>query len=115
MDNRLNDFDPDENIFNEHDYTSNYYTISEFNTKFENLSEGNYLLLKENIRNFNTTGEHFNNFRVSLKLSPIFVILSETWDTQNDLDLCILQTYRGFHTYRSNMQSGDISVFTDDE
>ena len=115
MDSRLNDLDPDENIFNEHDYTSNYYTISEFNTEFEDLSEGNYLLLNANIRSFKTNGEHFKNFLVSLKLSPSFIILSETWNTQNNLDLCNLETYKGFHTHRSNMQSGGISVFTKNE
>ena len=41
MDSRLNDLDPDENIFNEHDYTSNYNTNSEFNTEVEDLSEEN--------------------------------------------------------------------------
>ena len=115
MDSRLNDLDPDQNFFNEHDYTSNYYTISEFNTKFEDLLEGNYLILNENIRSFKTNGEHFKTFLASLKLSPSFIILSETWNTRNNHDLCNLETYRGFHTYRSNMLSGGISVFTKDE
>ena len=115
MDIQLNDLDPDENIFKEHDHTSNYYTISDFNTGFKDLSEGNCLLLNENIRGFNTNGEHFKKILISLKLSPIFVILSETWKTQNNLDLCKLETHRGFHTYRSNIQSGGISVFTKDE
>ena len=110
-----NNLDSDENIFNEHDYTSNYYKISGFNTEFEDLSEGNYLFLNANIRNFKTNGKHVKNFLVSLKLSPSFVILSETWNTQNNLDLCNLETYRGFHTHRSNMQSGGISVFTRNE
>ena len=115
MDSRLNDLDPDANIFNEHDYTSNYYTISEFNTEFEDLSEGNYFLLNANIRSFKTNGEHFKTFLASFKLSPSFVIFSETWNTRNNLELCNLETYRGFHTHRSNMQSGGISVFTKNE
>ena len=73
---RLNDLDPDENIFNKHDYTSNYYTVSEFNTELDDLSEGNYLLLNANIRNFKINGIHFKNFLASLKLSPSLVILS---------------------------------------
>ena len=106
------DHENSKNVFNEHDYTSNNYTISEFNTEFEDLSEGNYLLLNANIRSFKTNGEHFKIFLVSLKLSPSFIILSETWNTQNNLDLCNLETYKGFHTHRSNMQSSGISVFT---
>ena len=62
-----------------------------------------------------TNGEHFKSFLVSLELSPSFVIISETWNSQNYLNLCNLEIYNGFHTYRSNMQSGGISVFTKDE
>ena len=83
MDSRLNNLNPDPNILNEHDYASNYYTISEFNTEVEDMSEGNYLRLNANIRSFKTNGEHFNKKNlVSLKLSPSFVVFSETWNTQ---------------------------------
>ena len=34
---------------------------------------------------------------------------------QNNLDLCNVETYMSFHTYRSNMQIGGISVLTKDE
>ena len=54
-------------------------------------------------------------FLVSLKLSASFVTLSESLNTQINLDLCNLETYSGFHTYGSNMQSGGISFFTKDE
>ena len=111
----LKDLDLDENLFNEHDYTSNYYTFSEFNTEFEDLSKGSFLLLNENIQRIDTNVEHFKKILVSLKLSSSFVILSESGNTNSNLDLCNLETYRGFHTYRSNMGSGGISVFTKDE
>ena len=87
MDSRLDDLQPDENIFIEHDHTSNYYNINELNTEFEDLPGGNYLIFNENIRIFNTNGEHFKKFLVSLKLSLSFVILTETWNNENNIDL----------------------------
>ena len=89
-----------------------YYTVSELN-RLES-KENYFSLLNYNIRSFHRNGNSFLSMLNSLNHNFECIVLSETWNNEANVDLCMLPNYAGFHTYRPKDHvysiSGGISV-----
>ena len=104
-------FDPDQNLFDQLNGSCDYYNIDEFNSLIPSSDVKGHLLLNYNIRSFNANGDKFAGFLGSLKCNVDFLALTETWNTVDNIDLCKLETFRDYHTYRSSARSGGVSLF----
>ena len=105
--------DPDRNYFDNviPDVNCKYYSLTEFTSLgFDNNV---FSLLNYNIRSFHANGPVFQSMLNSLEHDFKCVVLSETWNTENNLELCKMDQFNGFHTFRQNSRGGGISVFCD--
>ena len=110
------DVDPDENILNNlRRCNCNYLTVSEFCDL--NLAQNNFSLLNYNIHSFHKNVDHFKSLLHSLNINFKCIVLTETWNTSNNVQLCQLPDYDSFHVFRPAGHiysiSGGISVFCD--
>ena len=110
--------DPDTNFVDQilpHDLCQ-YFTLSEFCTL--DLKKDDFSILNYNIRSFNKNGVTFQCMLESLHVKFKFLILTETWNNENNVDLCKIPGYTSFHTYRPKghiySTSGGISVLCED-
>ena len=79
-----------------------------------NSSVGNqYLkLFNFNIRSFHSNGVEFEALLQVFSELPEFIIVTETWNNQTNFNLCSLDNYNVYHTYRfNNERGGGVSVF----
>ena len=111
----LRGIDPDVNIFDElspHDLCK-YYTITEYSAL--NLTDNNFSIVNYNIRSFNKNGSSFQAMIESLNHKLDCIVLTETWNNEDNIDLCKIDTYHDFHTYRPKNHiytvSGGVSMF----
>ena len=110
------DLDPDVNLFNEIlPSNCNYYTIPEFCDL--NINQNNFSLLNYNVRSFHNI-DNGNSLRAMLHAINIdfsCIVLSETWNNSQNVQLCQLPNYDSFHTYQPDGHvysiSGGISIF----
>ena len=110
----LNDFDPDLIFFNSFNDTSlsNYCTLQEYSeNSLMNKNAYNYLVLNFNIRSFLANCSQFEAFLECLPECPDILILTETWNTAQNLDLCRIEGYGSAHTFRSQCRGGGVSIF----
>ena len=87
-----------------------YYNIS--NSK-------QFSLLNYNISSFHQNGDQFESLLESINMKFQCIVVSETWNTEMNIDRCNLPNYNDFHTLRSGdnvlTRSGGISVFCSDD
>ena len=113
--NFLENIDPDINFLNSalQLRPCRYFTLDEFNSA--NIVNNDFSLLNYNIRSFNRNKAVFETMLNYLKSTFKCIILTETWNTEQNLDLCFLENYQVFHTYRPRDHiysvSGGISIF----
>ena len=105
------DIDPDTNLIVS-GTTCTRCTIGEYK---ENLSvfeaEKSFSVLCHNLRSFHANVDSFECFLESTSIFD-FIVVSETWNNDNNLSLCKLDGYNYFHTYRSgNARGGGVSIF----
>ena len=74
------------------------------------IIEGNFFLLNQNIL-AQEIEEKSIDFLTSLNITPSIIVLTETWNKSEKINLCNIESYDGFHTYRNQMRSGGVSVF----
>ena len=91
-----------------------YYTIDQYNANYNNfVDEPNFRLLNFNIRSFHAHKAEFNVFLGSLIKLPQVIILTETWNSENNVDLCELNGYDGVHSFRNiSRVGGGVSIFS---
>ena len=91
------------------------YSVSEFCSL--NLNDENFSVLNYNIRSFHTNGSDFIGLIDSLKFNFKCIVLTETWNNMNNVQLCNIAGYDDFHVYRPPGHiysiSGGVSVFCD--
>ena len=108
------DLDPDVNL---HDLSGpnlcRNYTLSEYCS--ETFSNYDISLLNFNIRSFHSNKASFELFLESIPKPFDLIVLTETWNTDLNLNLCFLDNYDSFHTVRKNIlreRGGGVSIFT---
>ena len=110
------DFDPDSNLLNDllPPDLCKYYTTVEY-CALNHDDKKCFSLLNYNIRSFNRNGNSFQAMLESLNKKFDCIVLSETWNNENNIDLCNIETYQSFHLYRPNDHvysiSGGVSIF----
>ena len=104
------EIDPDINNFNNNLGKCSMYTIDEFT----NIVSDNYFtLMNFNIRSFHRNNQSLNAFLNSFSNNNLHaIVLSETWNSNATVDLCSIEGYNSFHTYRQSSRGGGISIFT---
>ena len=112
---QFQDFDPDDNLLNGSvgfglesckSYTLDEYYSSD-HAKFD-LS-----LLNFNIRSFHSNRRNFETMLASFQSKFSLIVLTETWNTESNLNLCFIDGYNSAHTFRPNlMRGGGVSVFS---
>lgn len=105
----LLNIDPDVHLDHVFTADSNYYTISEY----ENLNNSCSLrIINFNIRSYNANYDTFESFLNSITLKHDIIILTETWNTKETVDMCKIDGYNSFHTFRTESKGGGVSVFS---
>ena len=115
----LNDIDPDENLLDQFSSSDlinscSYYTVDGYQLLLNEGLSHNFSLLNFNIRSFHANFNHFESLLTSLSFKYSFINLTETWNTDNLLNLCYMDGYVGHHTYRTSSRGGGVSIFCDD-
>ena len=108
-DDSLFNIDPDINVFNQNLGSCNNFTLDQY----INISHSDsFSLLNYNIRSFHCNKQNFEVFLESIPDKFSIIVLTETWNTDHNLDLCFLDDYNSQHTFRSTGRGGGVSVFT---
>ena len=94
--------DPDLNL-NIADRCCNY-TIDQFNSKFKSHLK-NYSLYNHNLQSFHSKLSSFQTFLESIDHKFHSIVVTETWNTPNNVNLCHLDNYTSVHTYRKPSSS----------
>ena len=114
--NNFYNFDPDDHVFNSlfpgscPENSCKFYSIANFNETIINPLF-NLSLFNCNVRSFHANGLAYESLFNSLSCIPNFIIMTETWNSHDTLNFCVLEGYLGNHTYRSNSRGGGVSVF----
>ena len=115
----MSDLDPDANFLDQAlpENFCNYSTVAELNNNIPNSKQ--FSLLNYNISSFHQNGDQFESLLESVNIKFQCIVISETWNTEMNIDRCNLPNYNDFHTLRSGdnvcTRSGGISVFCSDE
>ena len=115
FDRNLHSIDPDLNVFSHDDEgRSNYYSIDDYNMLFENsMPCPRIRLINYNIRSFFANGPSFESMLQYFIQKPNFIILTETWNSLNTIDLGSFG-YSGYHVFREYpKRGGGVSIFCD--
>ena len=115
----MSDLDPDANFLDQAlpENFCKYSTVTELNNNIPNFKQ--FSLLNYNISSFHQNGDQFESLLESINIKFKCIVISETWNTEMNIDRCNLPNYNDFHTLRSGddvcTRSGGISVFCSDE
>ena len=93
--------DPESNL--NISYNCSSYTINEFNSKFENYSK-NYSVYNHNVQSFHAKARLQSFFNV-LNHKFDCIVLTETWNSADNVNLCHLENYSAVHTFRKPVVS----------
>ena len=114
------DIDPDLNLLmNENDRSCHYHTISEYNltnNNFPNLNS--FSLFNQNMQSFQAKKSKLESFLSSLNQEFHSIVLTETWNTREFVNLCFIDNFNAVHTYRPLYNSnhggvgGGVSIFS---
>ena len=112
----LTRIDPDVNL-DLHIDSCRYVTINEFNSSFRDI-KNNYMLLNQNMQSFYAKQAVFEAFLGSLSSPLNTIVLTETWNRDNNVQLCEIENFEAVHTFRNMSQSqngpigGGVSIFS---
>ena len=119
-DNVFLDIDPDSNMYPNVNFdvntadslvTSNeYLTVQQYSDSFE-MDKFDITMINYNTRSFHQNGQMFESFLSTNPFSHDIIILSETWNKSSNVQLCKIDGYNSFHSYRES-RSGGVSVFS---
>ena len=119
----LDSIDPDYNMFFEHNFDNTvsdsnslesctYFSTQEYD-KLYSTGCSNVSLINYNIRSFNKNGVIFESLLNSFSFMHDVVVLSETWNSPANPQLCKIPGYDAFHVCREG-RSGGVSVLCRD-
>ena len=110
----LEGIDPDTNLLNDAlpPDMCKYFTSAELNNL--NYDNEKFSILNYNIRSFHKNGNCLLSLLGSINFNFECIVLSETWNTESNYNLCNIPEYQSFHTYRPRdhiySMSGGITV-----
>ena len=113
------DLDPDANFLDLAipENSCNYLTVDELNNNDYNLNQ--FSLINYNVCSFLQNGAHFETLLESINLKFKCIVISESWNTEMNIDQCKLPNYNDFHTIRSGenvcTRSGGVSIFCSED
>ena len=113
------DIDPDSNLLDTMlpSDLCRYYDVMELENL--NLNSNSFSILNYNIRSFHKNGLSFESLLDNLNINFKCIVLSETWNNENNQNLCTLPNYKSFHTIRPYghiyTSSGGVSVLCGSE
>ena len=99
---QLSNLDPDDNYFNHFtpsplNNACDYYSLENFNRLQQNDITLNLTLINYNIRIFFSNGIIFESFILTMNKPPDFMVLTETWNSRDLVNLCKFYNYSGIH------------------
>ena len=105
------DIDPEVNFQNLEQINNQcqYYSLDQLNKGC--VLTYNLTVLNYNIRSFHRNSTQFEALINSLNYPKIFITLTETWNNVDNLNLCNIEGFVGFHSYRFNSRGGGVSIF----
>ena len=108
----LDDLDPDINVLNS-DHSCNYFSIDEYKTSLGQISQNfNISLLNLNLRSYHANYNHFDALLDSIDQNFSVIVITETWNTVNNFEFCVLDGYQCINTFRGpGERGGGVSVF----
>ena len=113
--NNNSNIDPDAHFFNQANVACNYYTIDMYNNIPLNYNNFNITLLSYNIRSFHKNYNQFESMLETMGEVPEFCVLTETWNSANNVNVCKMDSYTGYlHTFRDGRRGGGVSIFCTD-
>ena len=109
MHNDPDHIDPDINLFGDRHVPCKYYTLEEYNSFYQNNLD--FSLLNYNVRSFHSDRLNFDSMLYSLPKKFDLIVLTETWNTSLNVDMCFIEGYNSFHTIRGT-GGGGVSIFS---
>ena len=89
-----------------------YYTIENYNSfLIHNSDVPYYRLLNFNVRRFFANHDEIVTMLNSLFELQTIIILTEIWNSENVGNMCELDNFKSYHTFRKDKRGGDVSVF----
>ena len=117
MNQYLGSVDPDCNfeylMENNGDFKCKYVTPQDL-SGFKVDQQMNLSIVNFNIRSFFKNIDEFLGLLRLCKHHFDVIVLTETWLNRNTADLCIIEGYNSFHSFRENCRGGGVSVFVDE-
>ena len=109
----FDNIDPDQNFFsNFQGDLCQYYTLNDYISLPNDVQ--NFCVLNYNIRSFNANSTTFESFIDFFNIKHDCIVLTETWNTESNIDFCKIEGYSSSHTYRQNSRGGEVSIFCSD-
>ena len=111
------ELDPDENLIS-NGSDCRHSTISEYNSCYIDCGD-DFSLLNINLQSFHAKKSKFEGFLAAVHDNFDVLVLTETWNCHDNVNLCNMNNYNGVHTYRSSPVpshggiGGGVSVFVD--
>ena len=113
---RLDAVDPDANLFLNAS-SCNYFTIANYNIEFPVSNQ--FSLLNQNVQSFNSKKPQLETLIASANHSFHAMVLTETWNSVDNFNLCNIEGYNVVHSYRISPApsrggiGGGVSIFAD--
>ena len=101
-------------LLSSHGGDCKYYSIDSFNDTFTNHPNSGLSVISFNIRSFHKNCDEFIGFLKNLKFSFDIIILTETWLSDANTNLCYLDGYDVVHSVRKAKAGGGVSMFIRD-
>ena len=91
------------------------FTVDQYNSEFSNSIE-NYSLFNQNMRSFHGNSYLLESFLEAINQKFHSIVLTETWNSVKNVNLCFIQNYDGVHNFRRNLHlhggiGGGVSIF----
>ena len=112
----LEAIDPDVNLFLNVD-SCNYYTVANYINEFPKSNQ--FSILNQNVQSFHSKKPQLEALIAATNHSFHALVLSETWNSADNLNLCNIDGYNVVHSYRSTPApsrggiGGGVSIFVD--
>ena len=107
----LNNIDPEDNLYPSDNSLNScsYYTVDAL--KNYNFKDYNCSLINYNIRSYHANFDIFEALLNSIPHNFNLIVLTETWNSIDSSELCLIDGYTGSHTYRQDRRGGGVSIF----
>ena len=108
----MSGIDPDINhtSFRQNENSCEMYNFDTFISKFASQNS-DLAVLSFNVRSYFKNFDEFYFMLSQSKLKFDIIVLTETWCSSNDVQLCHVEGYRGYHCFRKDKCGGGVSIF----